>query len=157
MDILKTKIYREDLMGNQDTINLLKECDSGTKMAVASITEILDRIQDPKLKSLLTESREHHEQLGNDIHTLLSQHGSNDKEPNPLAKSMSWIKTNMKMGIDESDATAADLITDGCDMGVKSLYKYLNQYTEADLTSKGLCKKLISIEEKLCKDLRNYL
>ena len=33
-------------MENKDTINLLKECDSGTKMAVASIDEVLERIQD---------------------------------------------------------------------------------------------------------------
>lgn len=144
-------------MENKDTINLLKECDSGTKMAVASIDEVLERIQDSRLKSLLTESKEHHVQLGNDIHTILSQHGSADKEPNPIAKGMSWIKTNMKMSMDESDSTVADLITDGCDMGTKSLYKYLNQYADADHTSKGLCKKLISIEEKLCKDLRSYL
>jgi len=147
----------EAVMENKDTINLLKECDSGTKMAVASIDEVLERIQDSSLKSLLTKSKEHHVQLGNEIHTLLSQHGSEDKDPSPVAKGMSWMKTNMKMSIDESDATVADLITDGCDMGVKSLYKYLNQYTDADNTSKGLCKKLISIEEKLCKDLRCYL
>jgi len=67
------------------------------------------------------------------------------------------LKTNVKLGMDESDATVADLITDGCDMGTKSLYRYLNQYEQADHTSKGLCKKLISIEEKLCKDLHGYL
>jgi hypothetical protein len=63
----------------------------------------------------------------------------------------------MKLGMNESDATVADLMTDGCNMGVKSLNKYLNQYTEADKTSKDICKRLISIEEELCKDLREYL
>ena len=43
------------------------------------------------------------------------------KDPNPMAKGMSWIKTNVKLVIDESDNTIADLITDGCNMGVKSL------------------------------------
>jgi hypothetical protein len=74
-----------------------------------------------------------------------------------MAKSMSWMKTNMKLGMNESDATVADLMTDGCNMGVKSLNKYLNQYTEADKTSKDICKRLISIEEELCKDLQEYL
>ena len=144
-------------MENRDTINLLKECDAGAKMAVASIDEVLERIEDSRMRQLLLESREHHEKLGNDIHTMLRQHGSDDKDPNPMAKGMSWIKTNMKMTMNESDATVADLITDGCDMGVKSLSRYLNQYADADHTSKGLCKQLISIEEKLCRDLRAYL
>jgi hypothetical protein len=67
------------------------------------------------------------------------------------------MKTNMKMTIDNSDATVADLITDGCDMGIKTLNRYLNQYKAADEKSKAICGKLIDIEEQLRKDLRTYL
>jgi hypothetical protein len=45
---------------------------------------------------------------------------------------MSWMKTNMKLSMEDSDATIADLMTDGCNMGVKSLNRYLNQYKAAD-------------------------
>lgn len=144
-------------MENNDTICLLKECDSGSKMAVSSLDEILEKVQDDEMRKLLTESREHHEKLGNDIHSLLIEHQSEEKDPNPMAKGMSWLKTNMKMTMDESDATIADLITDGCNMGIKSLHKYLNQYQTADSASKDICKRLVSIEETLCRDLRPYL
>lgn len=144
-------------MVNQDTISLLKECDSGTKMAVTSIDEVLDKVQGADMKSLLTESKLHHEKLGNEIHSLLIEHHSEEKEPSPMAKGMSWLKTNMKVGMKESDAAVADVITDGCNMGVKSLHKYLNQYQAADKTSKDICKRLVSIEEELCKDLKDYL
>ena len=145
-------------MENQDTISLLKECDSGTKMAVTSIDEVLGKVQDTDMKSVLTESKKHHEKLGNEIHSLLIEHNSEEKEPNPMAKGMSWLKTNMKVGMNEnSDAAVADVITDGCNMGVKSLHKYLNQYQSADKTSKDICKRLVSIEEELCKDLKDYM
>lgn len=144
-------------MENNDTIYLLKECDSGSKMAVSAIDEVLGKVQNIQLKELLAESREHHEKLGNEIHSELTAHHSEEKEPNIMAKSMSYLKTNMKLGMDESDATIADLITDGCNMGIKSLNKYKNQYPAADKSSKDLCTKLLSIEEKLCKDLRAYL
>lgn len=144
-------------MNNDDTIKLLKECDAGAKMAVSSIDEVLDQIKDRRMKDLLCESKEHHEKLGNEIHELLIQHGSEDKEPSVMAKGMSWVKTNMKMGMDNSDATVANLITDGCNMGIKSLHRYLNQYQTADKTSKAICGKLSDIEETLCKDLRKYL
>ncbi len=142
---------------NNDTICLLKECDSGSKMAVTTIDEVMEKINDSSMKDLLRESREHHEELGNRIHSQLIDHHSEEKDPNPMAKSMSWMKTNMKLGVDKSDAAIADLVTDGCNMGVKSLHKYLNQYTSADESSKNLCRDLISIEEELCKDLRKYL
>lgn len=144
-------------MENKDTILLLKECDSGSKMAVSSIDEVLESVQSTSLKQLLSESKAHHEKLGNELHSMLLDCQSEEKDPAPMAKSMSWIKTNMKMAMDKSDATVADLITDGCNMGIKSLYRYLNQYPAADHASKDICKRLISIEEKLCKDMREYL
>ncbi len=145
-------------MANSDTIKLLKECDAGSKMAVSSIDDVVEKIRDSSMKSLLQESKEHHEKLGNELHSLLNEHGKSEKDPNPMAKGMSWMKTNVMMTVgDDSDATAADLITDGCNMGIKSLYRYLNQYKEADHTSKDICNRLISIEQELRKGLRDYL
>ncbi len=147
----------EGNMGNNDTINLLKECNSGTKMAVDSIDEILDKVKANELRDVLNSSRIQHEKLGNELHSLLLEHNSEEKEPAVMAKGMSWLKTNLKMAMDESDATIASLITDGCNMGVKSLHMYLNKYPGADSTSQDICKRLISIEDKLCKEMRPYL
>lgn len=144
-------------MENKDTINLLKECDAGTKMAVSSIDDVLDNVKDECMKELLTESKEHHGKLGNEIHSLLNEYGSAEKEPGMMAKSMSKLKTNMKMTMDESDKTIADLMIDGCNMGIKSLHRYLNQYTNANEKVKDICRRLVDIEEKLSQKLRPYL
>ncbi len=144
-------------MVNKDTIYLLKECDAGTKMAVKSIDDVLENVQHTELKSMLQKSKDNHENLGNEIHALLIEYNSEEKDPNPMAKSMSWMKTNMKMAMDNCDSTVADLLTDGCNMGIKSLYKYLNQYPAAENKVKDICQKLIDIEEELRRDLRAYL
>ena len=144
-------------MENKDTIHLLKECDAGSKMAVTSLDEVMESVQDEKLKELLKKSKDHHEKLGNEIHSMLIQYHSEEKDPNPMAKSMSWLKTNMKMSMDKSDGTVADLLTDGCNMGIKSLYKYMNQYSNAESKVKNLCNNLIDIERELRKELRAYL
>ncbi len=144
-------------MINNDTIQLLKECDLGSKMAVSSIDEIMDEIRDSSLKQILSKSKEHHKVLGNELHSMLLQYGSGEKDPTPIAKGMSWIKANMKMGMDHSDATAADLITDGCNMGIKTLHKHLNQYDAANEPSRNICKRLIAIEDTLYRDMQAYL
>ena len=144
-------------MENNDTIRLLKECDAGTKMAVTSINDVLDNLKDANMKELMKKSKENHEKLGNDIHAVLIQYNSEEKEPNAMAKSMSWIKTNMKLAMDDSDKTIADLLTDGCNMGIKSLYKYKNQYPAAESNVVSLCDALIEIEKELRRDLRAYL
>lgn len=144
-------------MEDRDTIKLLKECDAGSKMAVTSLNDIFEKVENENLKKLLNETKDHHEKLGNEIHALLTEYGCEEKDPNPMAKGMSWMKTNMKMGMNDADETAADLITDGCNMGIKSLYKYMNQYPGANSKVKDLCKRLISIEDQLRKELRAYL
>ena len=144
-------------MENQDTIKLLKECDAGTKMAVTSIDEVLDNVKDECMKELLIESKEHHGKLGNEIHSLLLEYGSEEKEPGLMAKSMSWLKTNMKITMDESDKTIADLMIDGCNMGIKSLHRYLNQYKDSNEKVKDICRRLVDIEEELGRKLRPYL
>ena len=79
-------------MQNEDTIHLLKECDAGTKMAVTSINEVLDKTKSSSLNSLLADSKGHHEKLGDDIHRLLMEYGSEEKDPSTMAKGMSWMK-----------------------------------------------------------------
>lgn len=144
-------------MENQDTIHLLKECDAGSKMAVTSIQDMLGNVKNEKLYGLLKETKEHHEKLGNEIHAMLIQYGCEEKDPNLIAKGMSWLKTNMKLTMDDDDKTIADLITDGCNMGIKSLKKYRNEYPNANSEVKKLCQKLIAIEEELANELASYL
>ncbi len=144
-------------MVEQDTIKLLRECDAGVKMGVASIDDVLDYVHAAPLRERLSRCKKEHEELEEQIETLLDQYHDDGKEPNPMAKGMSWVKTNVKLAVNESDATIADLMTDGCNMGVKSLNKYLNQYEAADEHTKDIAKRLINLEEKLAVDIRAYL
>ena len=144
-------------MIEHDTVKLLRECDAGIKMGVSSIDDVLGYVHDEKLKNYLEESKTEHEDIKADLQKLLVNYHDDGKEPNVMAKSMSWLKTNVKLTVNESDNVVADLVTDGCNMGVKSLYKYLNQYKAADEDSKKIAKRLIKAEEKLTSDLRDYL
>ena len=144
-------------MIEQDTIKLLRECDAGVKMGISSIDDVLGYVRADEFRQRLTECKGEHEKLEREIQSLLDQYHDDGKNPNPMAKGMSWIKTNMKMAMDASDETIADLMTDGCNMGVKSLNKYLNKYKAADEVSKDIAKRLINLEEKLAVDIRSYL
>lgn len=144
-------------MIESDTIKLLRECDAGIKMGVSSIDEVLGYVHDEGLEKCLTDCKDKHDALKNEIQTLLNRYHDEGKDPGPMAKSMSWMKTNMKLVMDESDETIADLMTDGCNMGVKSLNRYLNQYKAADEKTKDIAKKLINLEEKLAVDIRQFL
>ena len=144
-------------MIEQDTVKLLRECDAGIKMGTTSIEDVLDYVHDDTFRKYLTDCKNEHTKLKEEIQTLLDKYNDEGKDPNPIAKGMSWMKTNVKLIMDESDKTIADLITDGCNMGVKSLNRYLNQYKAADEKSKDITKRLINLEEKLAIDIRSFL
>ncbi len=144
-------------MVEQDTIKLLRECDAGIKMGVTAIDEVMDYVKDDRLKDSLDDSKDRHEKLRMELQKELDSYHDDGKDPNPMAKGMSWMKTNMKLVVNESDSTIADLITDGCNMGVKSLSRYLNQYKAADEKSKDIAKKLINNEEHLAMAVRQFL
>ncbi|HKM20687.1 MAG TPA: hypothetical protein VJZ01_01410 [Lachnospiraceae bacterium] len=140
-----------------DTIKLLRECNAGIKMGISSLDDVIDHVKDEHLKDLLENSRAKHRKLGDETHEYLKDYQDDGKEPAAMAKMMSWVKTNVKLGGEDSDRVVADLITDGCNMGVKSLYRYLHQYPAANDTSKKLTQEIIAEEEDLVKDLREYL
>lgn len=144
-------------MIEKDTVRLLRECDAGVKMGIASIDDVLPKVQSQPFYDALTQCKNEHETLQGEIQQLLGRYQDEGKAPNPMAKTMSKMKTNMKLMMDASDATVADLMVDGCNMGVKSLNKYLNQYKAADEVSKDITKRLIHLEEKLTQDIRDYL
>ena len=144
-------------MIEQDTIKLLRECDAGVKMGISSIEDVLNYVKNDDLKSSLSECKSYHEAMQKDIDNSLNAFNDDGKSPNPIAQSMSKMKTNLKMNFEGSDQTVADLITDGCNMGVKSLSRYLNQYKAADENSKDIAKKLIKSEEQLAVDIRKFL
>lgn len=144
-------------MIENDTIELLKECNAGVKMGVTGIDEVYDKIKDDRFKSLLNKGKEEHQRLGSEIHELLNRYHDSGKEPNIMAKGMSWIKTNVMLAMESSDSTAADLLTDGCNMGIKSLNRYMNKYEAAEEKAKNFAKRLVNIEEKLVRDMRPYL
>lgn len=150
------KERKEDFMSD-DTIKLLRECDAGIKMGISSLDDVIDRVENEGLKEILNNSREIHTKLEQETKNYLEKYNDDGKEPAAMAKAMSKIKTEFKTMGENNDPNIADLITDGCDMGVKSLYRYLNQYPAAEDEIKNLVHRTIETEETLRAELRKYL
>ena len=144
-------------MINNDTIELLKQCNAGIKMGVGTIDDVFDAVESNELRDMLLKSKQEHETLGNETRELLNDYDDSGKEPNLMAKGMSWIKTNVMLSMNPGDNTVSELITDGCNMGVKTLHKYLNEYEAAEEKAKNIAKKLISIEKELAEKISCFL
>ena len=144
-------------MATKETIAILKECDAGVKMALASLDDVWEHVQQSELRAILNTTRAQHQMVSREVQSLLSEFGGTEKDPNPVARKMSAMMTKTKLGVDKSDAAAARLLLEGCDMGVQSLHRYLNRYRGAEVPARALCRTLVAIEEQLGRDLRAFL
>lgn len=144
-------------MNDKDTEKLLLECDAGTKMAVASFDEIMPKVQSEKMRKTMSECKSNHLKINERIIDMLEKYGSQGKEPNPMAKAMSWMKTNVMGAMNDNDSTYASIVTDGCNMGIKSLNGYINDYPDASEEVKNIAVDLVKAEQMTLDRVKEFL
>ena len=144
-------------MTNEDTFSLLKECDAGVKMATDALDDVRGYAATPEMRALLNTSRQQHEWIGREVEDMLKKCGGKEREPHPVARKMASMKTNVKLSADNSEPNIAEVIADGCTMGVKSLKGYLDQYKGAEVPARALCRTLVAVEEQLGTEIRQFL
>lgn len=142
---------------NEHTIKLLEDCNSGCKMAINSISQICDYIDDDELKNLVKNYKLKHENLEIKTSNLLLKNGKPEKEPNPIISGLSWFTTEMKLMIRDDSHQVSKLLMDGCNMGIQSISESVNKYTDADFKSLDLASDLIKLDESFMQDLKKHL
>ena len=143
--------------GYTDTVMLLRECNAGIKMGEDAIKAMLPLTKDDEMKRVLEACKDTHATLGDETHKMLLRFGADTKDAHPIARLMSNAKIKMRMMMNGCDREIAGLMTDGCDMGIKSLHKYLNEYTGAVKDARTLAARIIASEEYLEESLRGHL
>lgn len=141
----------------EDTLFLLQECEAGCAMAIDSIDQIQEYVENDKLACVIAKYREKHDRLKEEIHKILYRKKQKDKGPHPMAKAMSWISTEMKLMIQDDSSKIAEILADGCNMGIQSVAGYENQYKNASSESVRIADRLIRAEEDFAKDLREFM
>lgn len=136
---------------------LLSECDAGIQMAVSALDEVLPSVENDHLRQEICNSLRTHQRLQDQAKDMLHKRELREKSPNPMAKSMNWLKTNVMLAVKPGDQSVADLVVDGCNMGVKTLRRYCNRYPDASQEATGLVDQVIQEEQRLTRDIQSYL
>ena len=142
---------------NEDTINLLKECNAGCKSATNSMEQVKPYIENENLKSIIDNYNDKHIRIGDECHQMLNKYHEEEKDPQAIAKAFSWISTEMKLMIKGNSNKVADIMIDGCNMGIKSVSKYINEYKNASNESINLAKSIVKVEQEFMNELLAYL
>ena len=139
-----------------DTIHLLGDCTAGIELALSTMDGLLPDIKDRALRQRLRESMQDHQHLRRQTVSMLRQYGAAEKNAGAVAKGLSWLRTNTRMAMFGDDTTAAYLVADNCDTGVKTLCRSQNRYCMANQAAVELAQALIRCEEQLSMELRPF-
>ena len=113
------------------TYEILKECNSGCRMAVNSIEQLVAYLKNQELQE--------------------------EKFSEKAAETFAWISAEVKMMFNDDTSKIAEMMIDGANMGIKSITEKLNRYSEAEKESISLAKKFEKTCEKLIQDMKKYL
>ena len=144
-------------MKQNDSILLLKECDAGLKNATSSMEQVMHHLEEGKLRRTIEEYNQEHIAIGKECSRLLEENGRKERRPRPVVKAMSQMSTAIRLRLSDTPETVAALMHKGCQIGIRSLSHYLNQYPAADGSSRQLAEDVIKMEDSFERDLRPYL
>lgn len=142
---------------DKHSIELLQECNSGEKMAISSMNQVLGFVKDEKLRNVIDKYKRKHEELERECEKLLAECKEEGKEPGIVATAFSTISTNIKLALNEDDSKIAEIMMDGCNMGIKSVCKYQNECLEVSKESKSHAEQLVRTEEEFMKELKSFV
>lgn len=142
---------------NEDTKNLLRQCNAGCKSATNSIEQVRPYVKDNNLMKVIDKYDDIHIKIGDECHELLNKGNEDEKDPSMMAKVFSWVSTEMKLMIHDNTHQIADLMIDGCNMGIKSVSEYINKYSAASDESRELAKRIVKAEQEYMNELLPYL
>ena len=112
----------------------------------------------------IASAKEKLEEIKADLNTTLKKIAEFDalieeieREQQALELQIQELETNIKLLVDDTDMKIAEIVTDGCNMGIKSLCEYKNAYKAADDKSVHVCEKLCDLEAKMTYELQPFL
>ena len=138
------------------TVKLLNECSTGCRIALSSLKQLQRYATAPGLRTLIEYNINRHICLRNEADSLLGQLGRSGKSPCPGTALFTWTTSEMKMMMKKEDSQVAKLIMDGCNMGIQTLSKAINQYSDASMESVSLADCIIKTDETLLEEMKQF-
>lgn len=142
---------------DEQTTKLLKECNVGCKMALRSMEQVEDYLEDSELENVVSDYKKEHEKYEKETSRLLMQAGAVKKEPSPMAAASSWITTEMRLLMKGDCHQIAKLMMNGCNMGIQSIAKCQNECKQASKEARDIADGLIKTEEDFMTRMQTFL
>ena len=140
-----------------DTIELLNFISQNAKMGVETLSRLVQITQEEEFKNYLTEYLDGYQSFLSDADKRLKKKKEESKDLSPMAKVMSYLSLSFNTMIDKSPSHVAEMVMQGCSMGIIDITKRIKQYSGAEKTALTLAEKLLKFEQKNFSRLQKFL
>ncbi len=137
-----------------DSQKLLKETARGSKYAYESISIAEDYSKNKQMQRLLAKYKDEHQRIGRRAASMLTKGAA--LRPT-MAAAMTRIHTNVSLTLHPEASRVADLMINGCNMGIKSLSKVKNTSPCASPEAISLANELIQTEKQMIDDMLRFV
>ncbi|MBR1748391.1 MAG: hypothetical protein IJ743_01195 [Bacilli bacterium] len=141
----------------QENINALDEIHKGACMGEDALVYVMEKVEDPKLLSLLKKEYESYDGITKKIEGVYSKY--NDGKPHDtsiLNKMMTDLRVQFETMTDISNSHIAEFLLKGVNMGVIEGRRILNQ-KKMNSETRDIIKEYVTMQENFVEELKLYL
>ena len=138
---------------------LLNDLYSNVKMGSDSIINLLPKVKDDKMKSMMTDQLNQYEKYAQDLKERLNCEGVLPKEPSAISKIGAKIGMEMKSMQDSTTSHMAQMMVQGSTMDVTDLLQKVSVYENMPecRESVKLAKEIVDFEEHNIEKMKEFL
>lgn len=138
-----------------NTEKLLQKCGLGAQMGVNGINAAQRYATDPELLDMLSEFKDKHRKVEEEVNVLLAARGKKGKRVNKAVKKMARAVTSVRIAVRPENSRIAEMMIRSCDSALERLAGLLSKYAQAEEPAKECVKKLVLIEQEYRIRLKN--
>ena len=136
---------------------LLKYVHKNAEMGKGTIPQVLEVVEDEKLRQALASQLGEYEAIARRSEKLLEQRGVDLNEAGELRDFMSGVMIRAKTLTDRSPSHIAEMMIQGSTMGTIQMTRRLHNCEAADGEALLLAHKLLRTEENNIEQMKNFL
>lgn len=140
--------------GNVELLNYIYQ---NSQMGTDTIKQLLEIVEDAKLKSQLQSQYNEYKEIHETARNLLNRNGYDEKGLSAFEKIRTYLMINMETLTDRSASHIAEMMIIGSNMGIIDAIKNIRKYKDAEPEILSLMETLKAIEENNMISLRAFL
>ncbi len=139
------------------TKTVLNAVHKGTQMGLRSLDNIMDTVEDAKMRAHLREEHAQYAEIHERAAALLAQQEEKPDSIGPMAKMASDMSAKMNTLIDKTSSHIAEMMMQGNMMGVIEITKTMKNNPDADAGALKLAQDLLQTQENNIRKLKQFL